>query len=112
MIKDNTVPGITRIMCPNTIKILESIKGINIAGFSLANKDCVIPPHTDATGPSFGTLAYHLCLTGESTLVVNNQKIIQSPSKVIIFNPEYEHYLYNHTDNDRIILYIDFKMEV
>jgi len=108
MIKDTVSPGVTREMCPKTIELLESIGGINIAGFSLVNPGGGIKPHTDSTGPSFGSLAYHLCLIGESTLTVNEQDIIQTPAKVIIFNPEYTHHLYNHTESDRIILYLDF----
>jgi len=112
MIKDTTCPGITKKICPNTTKILESIGGINVAGFSLVHKNCVISPHTDATGPSFGTLAYHLCISGESTLIVNNKTVIQTPGKVIIFNPEFTHSLVNHTNEDRIILYIDFIVDI
>lgn len=112
MIKDKTCPGITKKICPNTTKILESIGGINIAGFSLAHKNCVLDPHKDAVGPSFGTLAYHLCLSGESTLIVNNKTVIQKPGKVIIFNSEFTHSLVNHTNEDRIILYIDFIADI
>ena len=112
MVKDITCPGITKNICPNTTKILETIGGINIAGFSLVHKNGVIHPHTDATGPSFGTLAYHLCISGESTLIVNNKNVIQKPGKVIIFNPEYTHSLINHTNEDRIILYIDFITDI
>lgn len=108
MIKNTVSPGITREICPKTIELLELIGGINIAGLSLVKPGGGIKPHTDSTGPSFGSLAYHLCLTGESTLTVNGEEIIQTPEKVIIFNPEYTHQLYNHTETDRIILYLDF----
>lgn len=110
VINDNIVPGITSSMCPKTTQILKSIGGINIAGFSLVHKDCIIYPHTDSTGPSFGSLTYHLCLTGESKLTVNNIEVLQTPGKVIIFNPEYVHHLKNHSGKDRIILYMDFKI--
>lgn len=110
MIKNQASPGITRQLCPKTIGLLESIGGINIAGFSLVNPACGINPHTDSTGPSFGSLAYHLCLIGESTLTVNGESVIQCPKKTIIFNPEFTHKLYNHTDLDRIILYLDFQV--
>jgi aspartyl/asparaginyl beta-hydroxylase (cupin superfamily) len=108
MLKDCVAPGITSKICPKTTEVLKSIGGINVAGFSLVNKNCKIAPHTDATGPSYGSLSYHLCLVGESLLLVNNTPVLQEPGKTIIFNPEYEHSLYNHTDKDRIILYIDF----
>jgi len=110
MVKDVVSPGITTEICKNTTSILKSIGGINVAGFSLIKGGYSIDPHTDSTGPSFGTLAYHLCLIGKSTLVVNDIPTIQKPGKTILFNREYTHYLFNHTDEDRIILYMDFVM--
>jgi hypothetical protein len=102
MLNDITRPGITKTVCSQTIKILESI-----TGFSIVDKDCIITPQTDS---SFGTLAYHLCLVGESTIIVDEKTVFQKPGKIIIFNQEYTHSLYNHSGKDRIILYIDFKI--
>lgn len=111
IVKKKIVPGITREICPKTTELLESIGGIRIAGFSYVKKGGRISPHVDSyTGPEYGSLAYHLCLIGESILTIKDMEIIQKPEKVIIFNPQITHKLYNHTDADRIILYIDFEV--
>lgn len=112
MIYNNTVIGDTvKYIMPNTIRLLTSLKGIQVAGLSLLTPYSTIYKHDDSTGLKQGSLAYHLCLIGEGNLYVNDKLIQQIPGKVIIFNSNKLHYVNNITDSNRVILYISFMIK-
>ncbi len=108
--------------CPKTYKLLKKIKKyINISGFSLMKENCLLDKHTDENGLKNNSLAYHLGL-----VIPSNNKtcklVIKSPDDnklyymeeksgdALIFDAMNEHYAYNQSNEDRIILYIDFKI--
>ncbi len=110
--------------CPRTYKLLKKIKKyINICGFSLMKENCLLDTHTDDNGLKNNSLAYHLAL-----IVPSNSKtcklVIKSPDdnklyymeekagNEFVFDATYEHYAYNQSNEDRIILYIDFKTNI
>lgn len=106
--------------CPITINLLRKIKShINICGFSWMFGGCLLQPHTDITGMESGTLAMHLGLMvpkPENTcrLVIKNEDGIytymnEEDGKMFIFDATWEHYAYNLSNQDRLILYVDFK---
>jgi hypothetical protein len=102
---------------PNTIKILDNIKGagINVAGFTYLDKKSELKWHYDETGFRNNSLAMNLCLysSGDSILFIKNRgkiyNIKQKKGKVIIFNSNNYHKVENY-GGPRIILYIDFKL--
>jgi aspartyl/asparaginyl beta-hydroxylase (cupin superfamily) len=102
--------------CPITFSLLNEIKDrINIAGFSLMKGISKIDKHTDTTGKSTNSLAYHLGLVvpeppNSCILNVDGYEISQKNGQDIIFDSNYEHYAMNDSSYDRIILYIDFKL--
>lgn len=107
--------------CPKTYKIIKKMKPhINICGFSWMLGNCIIKPHTDITGITSGSLALHLGLSipePDSTckLIVKNNAneyicMKEQNGKIIVFDATYEHYAYNLSNQDRLILYIDFKI--
>ena len=104
--------------CPVLAACLEPIANrINICGFSLMRPCTKIQRHTDSTGLSYGSLAYHLglCVPDDAPddackLVVGNLAIPEENGKTIIFDSSYSHYAENNACADRIILYIDFKL--
>ncbi len=98
---------------PILAKLLDEKKDkINLAGLSLMTPRSVLPKHTDTTGPTYGSMAYHLgiIVPEECILLVKNKKFDEKNGKSIIFNSEYMHSAENNSDKDRIILYIDFKI--
>lgn len=108
--------------CPKTYKLLKSIrKHINISGFSYMKPNCLLNKHTDETGLINDALAFHLGLIipeNEQTckLVIKSPDnklygITEKSGKSFIFDATYEHYAYNQSSGDRIILYIDFKCD-
>jgi len=111
---NNNIVGTSETICPNTIKILKEIGGINIAGFSLLLPDSTLEIHTDSTGPNNNSMALNMCLIGEkSHLYVKHDNIFHTYThengKLVIFNSENEHYADNLGVTNRIILYIDFQ---
>lgn len=106
--------------CPQTFNILEKIKDkINIAGFSYMKGNSMINKHTDSTGISTNSLAFHLGLIvpepyDTCQLIVNDgyndYYFTEKPGETVIFDSNHEHYAYNKSSEDRVILYIDFKL--
>jgi beta-hydroxylase len=100
-------------ICPKTIKLLKKLKNIQVAGYSLLVPYGEIDFHTDSTGPSFNSMAFNMKLTGghcDLTVKSNNKMYthIHQVGKPVIFNSELKHQAINHSDKNRIILYIDF----
>jgi len=109
----NNVIGKAGTICPNTIKLLKSLKNINIAGYSLLIPNSKIEFHTDDTGPSFNSMAFNMKLSGgKSDLKIKDKNNIyinlHKNGKAIIFNSELQHSAENYSDSNRIILYVDF----
>lgn len=98
---------------PALARLLETVEDkINIAGLSLMTPHAVLPSHTDSTGPTYNSMAYHLGIVVPEGcfLRVKDKKFYEKNGKSIIFNSEYMHSAENNADTDRIILYIDFKI--
>ena len=107
--------------CPKTFEILNKIKPyINICGFSWMYGGCILQPHTDITGIQSGSLAMHLGLDipkpeNSCRLVIKNSNneytyINEENGKMFIFDATYEHYAYNMSNANRLVLYMDFKV--
>eukprot|EP00053_Salpingoeca_punica_P016271 m.152887 g.152887 ORF g.152887 m.152887 type:complete len:276 (-) comp16925_c0_seq2:142-969(-) len=104
--------------CPVTVSVLRQLDGIRIAGFSLFEPGAVIPWHTDATGLTYGSLAYHLGLDvptdAPSWLEVQHSstvcRVMEENRKAFIFDPTSKHRACNSSAKRRCILYIDFEV--
>lgn len=108
--------------CPETCKILSKFKDkINICGFSLIKGPHVIEEHSDITGLSSNSLAFHLGIiipenNKTCKLVVydniknNYMYVLEKEAHAIVFDATHKHYAYNQSIHDRVILYIDFKI--
>ena len=110
ILKDTPI-GFAKEICPTTIEILQSIGGINIAGFALLLPHSRLSPHTDPTGPTYGTMAFNMLLSGEhSSLIVGKSIHMHELGKAVLFNSELEHYARNDSNNIRTILYMDVQI--
>jgi beta-hydroxylase len=106
-------------MCPKTMHLLKSIPYVQIAGYAILTPKAKMPKHVDGTGKKFGSMACNLMLTGKkSYLHVKGTKDKRwhkkrhRPGTAIIFDATNEHYAENmDTDEIRVILYVDFKVE-
>jgi hypothetical protein len=99
-------------LCPDTMNILSSIPGIQVAGFSLMMPRSIIKPHTDETGASHGSMAYHLGLNcpPKCNMMIGDNKMCEQNGKSFIFDATATHWAENKSDDPRMILYIDYKI--
>ena len=106
--------------CPKTFELINKIRShINICGFSWMFGGSLLQPHTDITGILSGSLAMHLGLVvpkpdNTCRIVIKNEEgeymyMNEDNGKMLVFDATWEHYAYNLTNQDRLILYIDFK---
>lgn len=92
--------------CPNTWALLEEIPGLRNASFSILRGATEIAPHTGFTKK---VLRYHLGLEipHGCAIIVGDVPARWEEGKCLIFDDTVEHYAYNKSENDRVVLIID-----
>jgi len=99
-------------LLPETSRLLSQVEGIRVAGFSRLKPKSSIDPHFGFTGRRYGALAFHLGLVipffGCSLKVGPKKHEWTQPGQAIIFDDTYLHSARNDSNEERIILYIDF----
>ena len=86
--------------CPTLVSILlEQVKGIHAAGFSLMKPGAEIYPHRDTTGAEFGNLAFHLGLDvpdgSDCVLCVGDETAVEANGRVLLFDAMHKHSAFN-----------------
>jgi len=105
----NDIPE-AKALCPFTSQIVRRIPGMFTAFFSILGKGQVIPPHR---GPHKGVLRYHLGLVVPVTderCAIRVGCDVQSwqEGRSMIFDDTHEHEVWNRTEFDRAVLFVDF----
>jgi ornithine lipid ester-linked acyl 2-hydroxylase len=96
--------------CPETARLLEAIPGMTTAFFSILGPRKRLPPHR---GPYRGVLRYHLGLkipepAGACGIRVGGEVRHWEEGGSLVFDDVYEHEAWNDTDEDRVVLFVDF----
>ncbi len=96
--------------CPETVRILNKIPGMNTAMFSILGPGKHIPPHR---GPYKGVLRYHLGLIipkpeGSCRIRVGSDIRAWKEGKSLIFDDSHEHEVWNDSDSYRVVLFVNF----
>lgn len=96
--------------CPATAAAVERIPGMKSALFSILSPGKHIPPHR---GPYKGLLRCHLGLRipgppGAARLRVGTTSATWEEGRALIFDDTLEHEAWNDTEEDRVVLFIDF----
>lgn len=96
--------------CPETVRILNKIPGMNTAMFSILGPGKHIPPHR---GPYKGVLRYHLGLIipkpeGSCRIRVGSDVRPWKEGKSLIFDDSHEHEVWNDSDSYRVVLFVNF----
>ena len=95
--------------CPETWRILEKIPGLTSAMFSIFEPGKHLPPHR---GPYNGVLRFHLGLivpkSDAVAIRVYDRICHWEEGKALIFDDAYEHEAWNHSDQLRVVLFVDF----
>lgn len=94
-------------LCPITAKLVHSIPGLFIAGFSLLRPRCQIRPHVGYTGE---VLRSHLGLVcpAQAWLKVEGEVYRWEAGKVVVFDDTQMHSAGNDSNSDRVVLIVDF----
>ena len=98
-------------LCPRTWEAVRNIPGLKTAMFSIFEPGKHLPAHR---GPYNGVLRLHLGLIvpeaarGKIAIRVDRQVCHWEEGKVLIFDDAYEHEAWNHSDQTRVVLFVDF----
>lgn len=103
------VPG-NCLKCPKTYELLSQIDGIYVAGFSLMKGGVKINEHCDVVGSNY-KLTYHLglkCPDGSHLYHQTLGCVKEEDGKHIVMDARYPHWAENTSEEDRVILYIEY----
>ena len=97
--------------CPRTTKLIEQVPGMTTAFFSILSPGKHIPPHR---GPYKGVLRYHLGLkvpepAEKCRIRVADEIVHWEEGESMVFDDTYTHEVWNETDGERAILFLDVK---
>ena len=94
--------------CPETTRLVTSVPGMKTAFFSILGPRSHVPPHR---GPYKGLLRYHLGLKipapDRCGIRVADQRLTWREGESLLFDDTYEHEAWNHSDQDRVVLFLD-----
>ena len=96
--------------CPETTRLIEAIPAIKTAFFSILAPRKHIPEHR---GPYAGVLRYHLGLIvprhkEACRIRVGSEMAHWEEGKSLVFDDTYLHEVWNDTDEERVVLFVDF----
>lgn len=97
--------------CPRTTELIERVPGMTTAFFSILSAGKHIPAHR---GPYKGVLRYHLGLkvpepAAKCRIRVADQVVYWKEGESIVFDDTYNHEVWNETNGERAILFLDVK---
>ena len=97
-------------LCPLTWAAVQQIPGLKTAMFSIFEPGKHLPAHR---GPYNGVLRLHLGLIvpeprDKIAIRIDRQVCHWQEGKVLIFDDAYEHEAWNHSDQTRVVLFVDF----
>jgi ornithine lipid ester-linked acyl 2-hydroxylase len=97
--------------CPATVNALKKIPGLQAAIFSIFKPGKHVPPHL---GPYCGVLRYHLGVKVPQNhkscgIRVGKDTEHWQQGKSLIFDDSHDHEAWNHSDETRVVLFVDFE---
>lgn len=95
-------------LCPETVRLIQSIPSVNAALFALLPPGGRLAPHRD---PFAGSIRYHLGLLTPNSdrcrIDVDAETRSWRDGEVLVFDETYVHRAFNETDQTRVILFCD-----
>jgi len=95
---------------PKTAELLKSISNIKVAAFASMKANVKLKQHTDPVGPGY-RFTYHLGLKCPKGCFLHHQTlgdVEEEDGKHVIMNARYPHWAENKSEEDRVILYIEY----
>ena len=107
-----SLPSAERL-CPRTLALINRIGSVKGAMFTMLPPGAELNRHRD---PYAGSFRYHLGLVTPNSddcyICVDGQAYSWRDGEPVMFDETYIHYAKNHTDHNRIILFLDVKRPV
>jgi aspartyl/asparaginyl beta-hydroxylase (cupin superfamily) len=99
------------LRCPLTAAVLRAIPGLTTGFFSILGPGKLLRPHY---GPYRGVLRHHLALivphpADQCGIRVDDQVRHWVEGESLVFDDTYEHEAWNHSDGERVVLFLDIK---
>ncbi len=95
-------------LCPETVKLIQSIPEVHLAMFSILMPGSKITPHY---GPTRMCLRYHLGISTPNSkdcfINVSGEKYFWKDEEDVMFDDTFRHEVVNNTNFPRIILFLD-----
>jgi ornithine lipid ester-linked acyl 2-hydroxylase len=96
--------------CPESARALKKIPALQAAMFSIMQGQKELPPHRGVFG---GVLRYHLGLkvpspASQCGICVGGDYAHWEEGKSLIFDDSHLHHAWNHSKEDRVVLFVDF----
>ena len=102
------IDPIAKKLCPRSCEIINSLKDVKVAMFSVLRPGARILPHS---GVYKGCLRYHLGLitpnSDDCYMIVNGNKYSWRDGQGILIDDTFEHWVVNNTNSTRVILFCD-----
>ena len=110
---DREVPG-NAARCPETMRLLRGIPGVQSALFSIISPRTSLPTHTD---PAAGVIRLHLGLKipaqpSRCFLEVSGVRYHWREGGTVVFDDALPHRVVNDTDESRAILFVDIRRDL
>jgi len=95
--------------CPETARLVAAVPGMQTAMFSILAPGKHIPEHN---GPYKGVIRYHLGIkvprdAARCRIRVDDTVVTWEEGASLIFDDTYEHEVWNDTDEERVVLFLD-----
>ena len=95
-------------LCPNTVRLVQGLKSVNAAMFTVLQPGAKLNPHRD---PFAGSLRYHLGLitpnSDDCRMYVDGEFCSWRDGEDLMFDETYLHWVENRTSQYRVILFCD-----
>jgi len=101
------------LKCPKTVELLSHFGSVHIAGFSLMKGGVKLKEHVDPVGERY-RFTYHLGLKCPKGCFLHHNMlgdIEEEDGKHIVFNATIPHWAENTSQEDRVILYVEFYVQ-
>jgi beta-hydroxylase len=97
--------------CPDTIRLLQRIPGLESAFFSILEPGTRITPHR---GPYGGVLRYHLALIVPEPRTICGIRVGTDVAhweqgRSLVFDDSHDHEAWNDSEERRVVLFVDFE---
>jgi len=99
--------------CPKTVELLRAIPSVNAAAFTMLPPGSKLGRHRD---PFAASMRYHLGLvtpkSDKCRIWIDGEEYVWRDGEDIVFDETYVHWAENESDENRIILFVDFTRPV